>query len=69
MLHDNMSQACKAYFRRRNKACWEHSTAQFGLARLCLDEENLAVLKQLYWWYTINVNFKVKENINKNLRN
>ena len=47
MLHDNMSQACKAYFRRRNKACWEHSTAQFGLARLCLDEENLAVLKQL----------------------
>ena len=29
-----------------------------------LDEESIAVLKQLYWWYLIKDNFKVKENIN-----
>ena len=34
-----------------------------------LDEENMAVLKQFYWWYLIKDNFKVKENINNNLSN
>ena len=34
-----------------------------------LDEENIAVLKQLCWWYLIKDNFKVKENINNNLSN
>ena len=34
-----------------------------------LDEESTAMLKQLYWWYLIKDNFKVKENINNNLSN
>ena len=45
---------------------------QQGLFRLgtpVLDEENIAVLKQFYWWYIIKDNFKVKENTNNNLRN
>ena len=62
----------KAYFRRRAEA----SRPEIILARLgsawqasVLDEENIAVLKQLYWCYLIKDNFKVKENINKNLSN
>ena len=45
---------------------------QHGLVRLgtpVLEEENIAVLKQLYWRYLIKDNFKVKENINSNLSN
>ena len=45
---------------------------QYGLVRLgmpVLEEENIAVLKQLYWRYLIKDNFKVKENINNNLSN
>ena len=45
---------------------------QYGLVRLgmpVLEEENIAVLKQLYWRYLIKDNFKIKENINNNLSN
>ena len=45
---------------------------QHGLVRLgtpVLDEENISVLEQLYWWYLIKDNFKVKENIKNNLNN
>ena len=62
----------KAYFRcgaetRRD----ENISARLSSARhvFVLDEENLVVLKQLYWWYAIEVKFKAKENKNKNLRN
>ena len=45
-------------------------SARSGLAwyATVLDEENIAVLKQLYWRY-LQDNFKVKENINNNLGN
>ena len=62
----------KAYFR----PCVEARRAEIISARLgsawhasVLDEENIAVLKQFYWWYLIKDNFKVKENINNNLSN
>ena len=62
----------KVYFRRRAEArCAEIISAPLGSAwhASVLDEENIAVLKQLYWWYLIKDNFKVKENINNNLSN
>ena len=62
----------KVYFRRRAETrCAQNISAQLSLAwhARVLRKENLAVLKQLNWWYAIKVNFKVKENINNNLRN
>ena len=61
-----------AYFRHHAEA----RRAEIILARLglawrasVLDEENIAVMKQLYWRYLIKDNLKVKENINNNLSN
>ena len=62
----------KAYFRRRAEAsCAEIISARLGSAwhASVLDEENIVVLKQFYWWYLIKDDFKVKENINNNLSN
>ena len=62
----------KTYFRRRAETRYaENISARLGLAwhASVLDEENIAVLKQLYYWYLIKDNFKVRENINKKLRN
>ena len=62
----------QAYFRRRAEARRaEIISARLGSAWYAsvLDEENVAVLKQLYWWYLIKDKFKVKENINNNLSN
>ena len=62
----------KVYFRRRA----EGRRAEIISSRLgsdwhasVLDEECISVLKQLYWWYLIKDNFKIKENINNNLNN
>ena len=44
-------------------------TFQKALKNNLIDEENIAVLKQLYWRYLTKDNFKVKENINNNLNN
>ena len=62
----------EAYFRRRAETRRaENISARFGLVWhvSVLDEENIAVLKQFYYWYLMKDNFKVKENINNNLRN
>ena len=60
----------KAYFRCRAEvrhaeiiSAWLGATWHASV----LDEESIAVLKQLYWCYLIKDNFKVKENINHNL--
>ena len=68
----SQSRVIKAYSRRRAEA----RRADIISVRLgstwhasVLNEENIAVLKQFYWWYLIKDNFKVKENINNNLSN
>ena len=62
----------QAYFRRHAEARRaEVISARLGSAwhASVLVEENIAMLKQLYWWYLVKDNFKVKENINTNLTN
>ena len=62
----------KAYFRRHAEARRaEIISARLGSAwhASVLDEESIAVLKQLYWWYLIKDDFQVKENVNNNLNN
>ena len=63
---------CKAYFRRRAETRRaENISAQLGSTchGSALEKENIAVLKQVYWWYLIKNNFEAKENINNSLRN
>ena len=70
--YKSKEQFDKAYFRRRTEARRaEIISARLGSAwhASVLDEENIAVLKQFYWWYLIKDNFKVKENINNSLSN
>ena len=65
-------KARKAYFRRRAETRRaENISARLGSAwhASVLDEENIAVLKQFYYWYLMKDNFKAKENINNKLGN
>ena len=51
MFHDNVSQACKAYFRcRAETRRAENISARLRSAWYAsvLDKENIAVLKQIY---------------------
>ena len=67
-----MLSRSKAYSRRRAEVRRaEVISARLGSAwhASLLGEESIAALKQIYWWYLITDNFKVKKNINSNLNN